>query len=93
MAGLKDSIFEVVITAFLAVTFGMSSWVLITLVDIESNQAVQQHRLAQVEQDKTVDVSQNTQLSKHWKLHSWARDEINTLRAKQGLDIKPWPDL
>lgn len=36
---------------------------------------------------------QDKQLSKHWKLHGWERDQINTLRTKDGLEIISWPDL
>ena len=32
-------------------------------------------------------------LEKHWRLHGWARDEINALRSTQSLPMARWPDL
>ena len=32
-------------------------------------------------------------MQKHWKLHSWAKDQVNTLRTKHDMDIESWPDL
>jgi hypothetical protein len=61
---------------------------------------------ARVERDKTideklnklseqseVDASQNRQLSKQWKLHSWARGRVNHLEHKAGDRPSDWPDL
>lgn len=39
------------------------------------------------------DERQDGVLSKHWKLHGWARDEINKLRFEQGLQPVAWPGL
>lgn len=36
---------------------------------------------------------QDTTLSKHWKLHSWSREEINRLRFKAGDEPASWPNL
>lgn len=30
--------------------------------------------------------------SKHWKLHSWSKDEINRLRVKARMEVVSWPD-
>jgi hypothetical protein len=53
-------------------------------------------RLALVESkmDSTdTDAGQQKQLTKHWQLHGWTRDEINKLRFAQGLEPVSWPDL
>lgn len=34
-----------------------------------------------------------SQLSKHWKLHTWAKDQIAELRHKQQMEPVSWPDL
>lgn len=39
------------------------------------------------------DERQDEMLSKHWRLHGWARDEINKLRFGQGLQPVAWPGL
>lgn len=43
--------------------------------------------------DTSKDESQNRQLQKHWKLHSWERDQINALRHSTSLPPATWPDL
>ena len=61
--------------------------------------AVQKH-LADIE-DSLVTISEDNddltrltkQISKHWKLHSWARDTLNETRQKIDLPIKAWPKL
>lgn len=32
-------------------------------------------------------------LAKHWKLHGWARDEINDIRSNANLPAVRWPEL
>ena len=39
------------------------------------------------------DASQDKTLVKHWRLHSWARDQVNALRHAQGQPPVPWPEL
>lgn len=33
------------------------------------------------------------QISKHWKLHSWTKDQIAELRHKTQMEPVSWPDL
>ena len=37
--------------------------------------------------------SNDDTISRHWKLHTWAKDKINELRVKAGETITAWPDL
>lgn len=32
-------------------------------------------------------------MAKHWRLHGWARDEINILRSQHDLEPARWPPL
>ena len=44
--------------------------------------------------DDTDDITRITkQLSKHWKLHNWAKDQVAELRHKNQMDPVSWPDL
>ncbi len=52
-----------------------------------------QHQLSEQSEQVQIDLKHSSQLSKHWKLHGWAKDEINKLRAKHGLELESWPDL
>ena len=40
-----------------------------------------------------LDKKQDSQLSKHWRLHGWSRDEINKLRHLNNQEPSSWPDL
>lgn len=50
-------------------------------------------RLTTIEMTLTQIASDKETMGKHWRLHSWAKDEINALRAKHDLDASRWPDL
>lgn len=44
--------------------------------------------------DDTGDITRITQqLQKHWKLHTWVKDQVAELRHKQQLDPVSWPDF
>jgi len=44
--------------------------------------------------EDTDDITRITkQLSKHWKLHNWTKDQIAELRHKQQLEPVHWPNL
>ena len=44
--------------------------------------------------DDTDDITRITgQLQKHWKLHTWAKDQVAELRHKNQMDPVSWPDL
>jgi hypothetical protein len=40
-----------------------------------------------------LDKKQDASISKHWKLHNWARDEINKIHFKNNEEPVSWPDL
>jgi hypothetical protein len=40
-----------------------------------------------------LDKKQDAAISKHWRLHSWTRDEINKIHFKNGDLPSSWPDL
>lgn len=50
-------------------------------------------RMTILEQRAERDNRQDATLSKHWKLHSWARDRLYEERVARGEQIDPWPDL
>lgn len=43
--------------------------------------------------DSEADTRQDTQLTKHWRIHSWSRQKINELETAAGKPISAWPDL
>lgn len=52
-----------------------------------------ENRLATIENDLKNLVANRETMSKHWKLHSWAKDQINELRFKQDLGVANWPEF
>lgn len=69
--------------------------------DIELRVAAKQlHALEQAQmmddiqalrEDKEQDKEQDKKLKRFWKLHSFARKEINKLRVKHELELVEWP--
>jgi len=49
--------------------------------------------LEKLSQNSEADKKQDSQLSKHWRLHTWAREEINRISVRDGSGIVSWPDL
>ena len=57
-------------------------------------------RLQTVAQDRSSELEIRAELARleqmsaaHWKLHGWARDQINKLRTRAGMDVESWPDV
>ena len=49
--------------------------------------------MEELKEDTGSDAKQDSQLSKHWKLHNWARGRINTLETNSSMPLSEWPDL
>lgn len=60
-----------------------------TLSDLRTEMATER----QIRADMQADLQEIKQDRKFWKLHSWARQEINKLRQEAGLPLAEWPDL
>lgn len=82
------------------ITFGLASWSLTRSIDgIEKDAALQEQlRLLQQEvkmmkDDRRAEDKQDATLRKHWKLHTWVRDEIYELRKKNDMPASKWPDF
>ena len=65
----------------------------------ESNVLIQ-YQLQQLQTDRDIDIEQNRRLAdlrstdrKFWKLHQWARTELNQDNAKAGEPLASWPNI
>ena len=74
-------------TAALAV----AGWALQTVHTLEIRISVLTEELNTIKADTSDSEEFKQSIRKHWKLHSWARDEINNLKYKNGLPITGWP--
>jgi len=52
-----------------------------------------QKSIDKLSEKSELDKKQDAQLSKHWKLHGWAKDEINRINFKNGEAPVSWPNL
>lgn len=52
-----------------------------------------QEALEKTEKKSELDQKQDTQLAKQWTLHSWAKQEIDSLRFNTQQGPSTWPNL
>lgn len=51
-----------------------------------------ENRLSGIEAKLDVLASDRATMSKHWKLHNWARTQINVIQNKLDMTLEQWPD-
>ena len=61
--------------------------------DIHQNIELLRQEVKKIVDDKASEAKQDATLRKHWKLHTWTRDEIYELRRKNDMPVNKWPDL
>lgn len=82
----NSTITNVIMGVLMALALGLGGWALSTTQSLQIQMAVLQQQLKDNDtHDKAI--------TKHWKLHTWAREEINDLRIADGLPQARWPDL
>lgn len=52
-----------------------------------------ENRLTKIEEKIDRLVTDRETMTKHWKLHQWAKDEVNELRGKHDLPSSRWPNF
>jgi len=62
-------------------------------INLQSLKEHVEEDLKDLREDTGNDAKQDSQISKHWRLHSWARGRINNLETKAGEPLSEWPDL
>jgi hypothetical protein len=67
----------------------MLNWIRETDVKI----ALMNQRLTSIQENTDMEKAQSSQISKHWKLHNWAKEQITEIRVKDGMGIPTWPSL
>ena len=90
--GMMDDIVKWLVGIVAGIAIALSGWALSMVHDMAGDMKVVKLQLEQITNDTDCDVKQSETLTKHWKLHGWARDEINTLRAEAGKPLAHWPD-
>jgi len=72
---------------------GIASFALVWMFNTNATLQVMKLQLSQIVADNESDQRQDATLVKHWKLHSWERDQINMLRTDGGKAVVSWPNL
>lgn len=96
ISGLATILLGVLIT----IAMGLASFSLVWMFQMNAEITGMSHKidalivgLDELEEDHEADYKQDSALSKHWALHSWAKHEIIVLRQLHNLPPKEWPNL
>lgn len=92
--------FRVSLTILGTVALGISSWAINRTICLTEDIAAIRVELRSLDQkidnardNKQEETRQNVTLSKHWKLHSWAHDELSAIKHKLEMGEAKWPDF
>jgi len=92
--------FNIVMGALMTICLGFSSFALKEIYAGNAQRQVLQVQLQALQaavdeagNKSEIDRLQDSQLSKHWKLHSWTRQMIDEARFDRGLGPSVPPDL
>lgn len=94
----KDSkitfiVISTIIGLMSTVSLSLGGFALKWVFDANAEISVMNEKLSSIQSDKAQDNRQDQTITKHWRLHSWARDQINELRQHNNLPLAPWPDV
>ena len=92
----KDTIYGVLVSVCLALASFSLKWTFDTNAEMKVMNERQNYVMESIDkmsQKSDLDKKQDSQLSKHWVLHGWTRDEINKLRYASSLEPASWPNL
>lgn len=95
---------QVLLGIVTVISIALASFALQWVFDANAQMAIMQTRLELKFEDiddslitladDTDDITRITkQLSKHWKLHNWTKDQVAELRHKQQMEPVSWPNL
>tara|TARA_R110000803_G_scaffold84964_1_gene151269 strand:+ start:1275 stop:1583 length:309 start_codon:yes stop_codon:yes gene_type:complete len=83
-----------------SIALGISSWCMLSIQQNAKSMALLEYQIKQLQTDKDIDVEQNRRLSelrdtdrKFWRLHHFAKGELNRDNATAGMPLSEWPDL
>jgi len=88
-----SSILNIVLGVLVAISIAIAGWSLNKTIEMGEEQRLMQYQIQMLSNNKDADEKQDRQIRKHWKLHSWAKDQINKLGRHHDIPIQPWPDL
>ena len=82
------------------IALGLAGYVLNASANSKAERAVLREKIEQLQTMNERDNAQDERLRKieetgrkFWRLHGWARDQVNFLRDKVDLEPSPWPVL
>jgi len=91
--GNANQIIQGLLGLIILILSGLISWMLVTVNSQQTKIALMQQTINTMNESNGSDSTQDSQLSKHWKIVGFHKDQINTLRVQQGLPMVSWPPL
>ncbi len=93
---LVDNVFKLITGILVIALVGLFGWVWnanTTLTKMEISQTAMAKSITQLDEDSELDQAQSASIVKHWKIHNWTRDQVNSLRHAAGEPPVSWPPL
>jgi hypothetical protein len=91
----ESGLTKMIVTAFLyAVTIGALTamgWAGVAIYDLRMEVRLLRQELD--DHQSADEVRLKATLRKHWKLHTWTRDQVTEIREHTKMPISHWPDL
>jgi hypothetical protein len=79
-----------IVYLLIAICMGLISWSLKTQVEMGQTMVVLKEKVEQISGDKEKDESQDSQLTRQWKLISQLKDRVMQLEFKNNIELKPF---
>jgi hypothetical protein len=90
---MNDKLIGFVLAACLGLSAFSLKFAFDANAEIKSMQATNRLQFEQIQRSLDSMSNEDQSITKMWKLHSWAKDQINDLRYKNELNPVSWPDL
>jgi alkylated DNA repair dioxygenase AlkB len=100
MADSDNNIANYALVALGTVILGITGWSLlrnIQSIQTDAELAAQilllQQDIKELRENKEPETRQDRTIRKHWKLHTWAKDQINEIQKSNNVPLGKWPDF
>lgn len=96
IAKTDDIFLKIAVGILTAALCGLFTWIWSAqnkLIVMSADIANLSDKVKALSADTRSDEKQDSQISKHWRLHSWARSAINRIEKQNDMPLSDWPNL
>jgi len=100
MANSDNNISNYALVALGTIILGITGWSLLrnvqsiqTDAELSAQILLLQQDIKELRENREPETRQDRTIRKHWKLHTWARDQINEIQKNNNMQLSKWPDL